>query len=305
MDHINHLDTNYKAEVIASVLIESGLEPDKVILYRNRGDKRLIYKDIDKIQYISSDSDRLDSLYIYTNRESIYDTLPEGLFHRVSFNRKQTTKDTILQDIKEQREKEKHLRRFFQPFEMVLDSMLVETQLQEQKFDKIHLHENLSRVIREHWDIFQYLSTRQSLLFLKLIPILPESSANLQLMANVISVMLDCPVQIEEYRKSQLTVEDSEELQLRHWKLGVNSVLGTQLQSGNRDLLITIGPIRLEQMRLFEFGKTNHQILQELIRMIIPFDRNTQIKYITIQEETAFHLSDDNHTAYLGINTCL
>lgn len=301
----NHLDTNYKAESIASALVALGLEPNKVMIFRHKGDKRLIYKDIDKLQHLSDDTDRLDSLYIYTNRESIYDTLPEGLFHRISFNRKQTTKDTILQDIKEQREKEKQIRRFFQPFEMVLDSMLIETQSQERKFDKIHLYDNLSQVIREHWNIFQFLSTRQSLLFLKLIPILPESSTNFQLMANIMSVMLDSPVKVQEYHKTQLTIKDTKEVQLKQWKLGVNSVLGTLLQSGTRDLLITIGTITLEQMRLFEYGETNYRILEELIQMIVPFDRNTQVKYLIIQEETSFHLSDKNHTAYLGINTCL
>jgi hypothetical protein len=231
--------------------------------------------------------------------------LPEGLFHHTSVSAGARTTEDIIREIKEQRGKENTIRKYFQPFEMVLDSILVEAQACEQKYDKVFHYDNLTNVIKEHWNILKYLSTGQALLFIKAIPIIAEASGNWDLTASIMAVILGCPVTIREGGKSSLKMGTEDCIKLGNWKLGINSVLGDTVEYAGPDLIINIGPVNLEQIRLFESGRNNDLILNELIDMLIPFNRNTAINYQTIASETKFRLSGEGHTAYLGINTTL
>jgi len=302
---INTIETNFRAEVIASGLIENGFEADKILIVRDKGNKKDVSKDVDKLEYQYSGFNMMEYLYIYTNRESIYDSLPEGLFHQPSGLKNPRSKEDIIYEIKHQRDNEKLVRKFFQPFEMVFDRILVEAQSYEQKYDKAHFYTNLTDILKEYWDILKHLSTGQALLFIKIIPIIAEVSRDLDLTAKVMSVILNCPVEIEEGEKSRIGLFQKEKVKLGDWKLGVNSILDDEVAYPNLDLVINVGPLNLSQMRLFESNRKNDLILKELISLMIPFDRNTNIRYQTIKSETKFRLSDKGHTAYLGINTTL
>ncbi|MDU1906447.1 MAG: type VI secretion system baseplate subunit TssG [Dysgonomonas sp.] len=302
---INTLDTNFRAEVIASGMIENGLDPDKLLIVRHKGNKKEVSKDVDKTEYQYSYFDMMEYLYIYTNRESIYDSLPEGLFHLTSSSGKQRTKEDIINEIRVQRDKEKLIRKFFHPFEIAIDKILIEAQAYEQKYDKAHFYSNLTDIVKEYWDILKYLNTGQALLFIKVVSIIDKIPGNLDLTANAMSVILNCPVSISEGEKSKLYLDNKDRVKLKNWKLGINSVLGNSVKYGAPDLVINIGPVSLSQMKLFEVNQTNELILNELINLMIPFNRNTVIKYETVKSDSRFRLSGKDHTAYLGINTRL
>ncbi|MDR1501092.1 MAG: type VI secretion system baseplate subunit TssG [Prevotella sp.] len=302
---INTIGTNFRAEVVACGLVQTGMDADKLLIVRHRGDKKEVSKDIDKLKYRHSGFDMMEYLYIYTNRHSIYDSLPEGLFHQTSGYGKAKSKEDIIHEIKQQRGKEQSIRNFFQPFEMVIDKILVDAQAYEQKYDKIHFYRNLTDILKEYWDILQYLATGQALMFIKIIPILENTSRNLNLIATIMSVILDCPVSICQGEKSRIGLEASDRVKLGEWKLSINSVLGNSTEYAQPNLVIHIGPVSFEQMRLFESGCNNNLILQELINLMIPFNRNTVVKYQVNKSETKFRLSGEGHTAYLGINTTL
>lgn len=304
--NINAIDTDFRAEVIVAGMIDNGLDVDDALILRRKGDKRGVSKDVDRIQRQHPELDSImEYLYVYANRKSIYDALPEGLFHQPTGSKRQRTKEDIIHDIKKQRGEENQARKFFQPFEMILDRVLVETQLYEQKYDKAHLHRNLTGILKEQWGILNHLSTEQALLFIKAIPMLAEVVHDLELTAQIMSIILDCPVRIQEAHKSKVALNGTSGMKLGQWKLGINSVLGKDATYDNPDLAIYIGPVGLDQMRLFESNKKNDLILKELISQMILFDRNVIIKYETIHSETLFQLSGGGHTAYLGVNTAL
>lgn len=302
---INNIETNFKSEVIAAALTENGLDREKMVLIRQQGNKKGVSKDIDRLRYQAPDHDIMERLYIYTNRESIYDSLPEGIFHQISTTRYANSKEEIIREIREQRNKKDTIQKFFQPFEMILDDLLIDVQSYEQKYNKIHFYKNLTRVIDEHWDILQHLSTGQALQFIKAIPILPEASRNMELTADIISMILDSPVNIKENTISDLKLEFGKCEKLSNWQLGINSVLGNTVQYHTPSLLILIGPVSLERMKLFESNQKNDLILKELINLLIPFNRNVISKVQITKSESKFRLSGGGHTTYLGINTTL
>lgn len=302
---LNTLETDFKGEAIAAGQIASGRERDKVLLVRRQGDKRNVYKDIDKLETEYSGYDLLEYLYIYTNRNSIYDTLPEGIIHQTESKNKQRNREDIISDIKNQRQEEFYARRFFQPFEMAVDNILIHAQEYEQQFDKAFFYDNLRTIFESHWDILHYMSLRQALLYIRIIPVIPEVSSSLELMSKVMNIILECPVTIKEGRKSIHELDPADRVPLGKWKLGINSVLGNKAESDDFDLDITIGPISYEKMRLFKTDDNSSKVLIKLADKLIPFERYYNIGYKIIKSDTAFRLSDKTHTAYLGINTTL
>ena len=125
---INTIDTNFRAEVIASEMINSGIDIDKLLVVRHKGNKKEVSKDIDKLDYQYSYFDMIEYLYLYTNRESINDSLPEGLFHQASNSVKQKSKEDISHEIRSEINKEKHIRKIFQPFELAIDRIKIGAQ---------------------------------------------------------------------------------------------------------------------------------------------------------------------------------
>lgn len=305
LTEINSVDTDYRAEVVASGLIEAGYDTDKVMLVRQKGDKRAVSKDVDRIDTFYSNYDMLEYLYIYTHRASIYKSLPENLFHRPFTSNRQKTKEDVIHEIRTQREEEKYVRKFFQPFEMALDKILVQANAYERRYDKVHFYSDLTGVLNDYWEVLQYMSTGQALLFIKSIPLFSKVARDLDLMAEVISVVLDCPITIEEAGQSSLELESQDRVKLKDWKLDVNSVLGKSTIYENPDIVIHIGPVGVNEMTLFGHGKKNDLVLKGMVDLLVPFDRHVTFKYQTLRSEAGFRLSGKNHTAYLGINTTL
>lgn len=302
---VNTLETDFRAEVVAAGLIATGNEADKTIIIRQRGDRRYVSKDIGRIESDYSVYDMMEYLYIYTNRFGIYDSLPEGIFHQPHHVKKQKTKEDIIREIRSHRDEEFFARRYFQPFEMVFDKLLVDAQQYEQKFDKAYFHSNLIEIFEDQWDILKHLSLGQALLFIRIIPVIAEVSQSKSLSEKVMSIVLGFEVTIREGKRSWEKLETQDRVKLRQWKLGNNSILGNAVQSDDLDLIVTVGPLSPQEMKLFESGKTNDLILKQLIDIVLPFDRNKQIKYRISKEESKFRLSGKTHKAYLGINTTL
>ena len=60
--------------------------------------------------------DLTDYLYLHVNRRSIYDALPEGIFHKNLHQSGKVSKEQVLDEIRIHREEEFFARAFFQAF---------------------------------------------------------------------------------------------------------------------------------------------------------------------------------------------
>ena len=302
---INTVDTDYRAEVVVAGLVENGYDADKLLIIRQKGDKRYVSKDINRAENEYSTQDLMEYLYIYTNRQGIYDTIPEGIFHQPLNTAKKKTQEDVLLEIRKHRDEEFFARRYFQPFEMVLDQILVDAQLFEGKFNKKNFHDDLKKIFTRYWSILKLLTLKQAVLFLKIIPVIHRVSTDLDVMGILVGAILEAPIKVEIGKKSKLTARATEDVQLGKWYLGITSILGDQFEDGYRNICITVGPVTPEQMKLFEVNFKNDLILKALLHMMIPSDCQIDIKYKTIQEHAKFSLSGGTHKAYLGINTIL
>ena len=71
----------YKAELLSANLIESGINPEKIILTRRDVETKNSYHDINDISLKYSYSDPENPyIKIRTGKDGIYDSIAEGLF---------------------------------------------------------------------------------------------------------------------------------------------------------------------------------------------------------------------------------
>jgi hypothetical protein len=301
---INRLNTDFRAEVVAAGLIESGQDADKVLIVREKGDKRHISKDIVKVKNEFSQEDLMEYLYIHTNRSSIYDGIPENIFHQPFSTAQKKSKEAVIEEMRRHRDEEFFARRYFRPFEMVADQLLIDAQLYERKFDKKNFHSNLRDTLYAYWTILKRLTLKQAVFFIKIIPLLPRIVTDFELTGKLIGVILDVSVKVESYKVSIVETSPSKAGK-SNWQLGVNSVVGSTLQDGYEDLLITVGPACPKTVKSFSKGCNNQLILAKLLDMMLPANMQKTVKYKTRDELTKFRLSDGTHTAWLGINTRL
>lgn len=93
-------DTDFKAEVVASGLKEAGYDAERTLISRKGDIRRGFSKDIHDIHSEYSHYDLTDYLYLYVNRRSLYDALPEGIFHKNLYQSEKISKEQVLDEIR-------------------------------------------------------------------------------------------------------------------------------------------------------------------------------------------------------------
>lgn len=302
---INKLDTDFRAEAVAAGLIESGLSASKILIVRKKGNKRLVSKDIAEIKNDFSRQDLMEYLYIHTNRNSIYDTIPENIFHQPFSTAQKKSQEDVINEIRRHRQEEFYARQYFQPFEMAIDQLLIDAQLYEREFDKRNFHSNLKDIFSGYWSVLRLMTLKQAVFFIKIIPIMHHVTTDFHLAGKLMGIILEAPVEIKLGELSEIKIEAHPLRKAQRWRLGVNSVVGNSFKDGYRDINITIGPMLPEKVKSFSVGFNNRLILDQLLSMMLPANSQKVIKYKTAEDHAGFRLGDGKHKAYLGINTRL
>lgn len=301
----NTLETDFKAEVVASGLKERGYDPERTLIIRQGDSRRGFSKDIDCIHTEYSQYDLTDYLHLYVNRKSIYDELPEGIFHRNIYYKDKHSKSEVLDEIRIHREEEYFVRRFFKPFEIVIDQMLVNFQHKERRFDKMNVHEDYIRIFSETWSVLNLLPLKQAVMFIKMLPFLETITNSLDKISQIMSILLDVPVNVKRGNKSHTVVDEELIPGLGECMLGETMILGNSFDDGYFRILVEIGPISAKRVEFFIEGSRGQNILKILNGMLLPADKEIEIRYIIEQDDAIFRLSDEENVSYLGINTYL
>ena len=230
--------------------------------------RRGFSKDIQEIRSEYSHYDLTDYLYLHVNRRSIYDALPEGIFHKNLHQSGKVSKEQVLDEIRIHREEEFFARRFFKPFEISLDHLLV--------------------------------------MLVRLLPYLEQITASLAKTGECMSILTGVPVRLKRGDKCVTEAPPGLVPRLGRCLLGDTMVAGNRFADGTYRLLLEIGPLSARKMETFFPGAANNRILNALMELFLPSDKEIQVRYIIQQEDARFRLgTPDGQCAYLGISTYL
>ena len=269
--------------------------------------RRGFSKDIQEIRSEYSHYDLTDYLYLHVNRRSIYDALPEGIFHKNLHQSGKVSKEQVLDEIRIHREEEFFARRFFKPFEISLDHLLVAFQNKERRIDEMNVHADFVSIFSGQWPVLKLLPLHLAVMLVHLLPYLEQITASLAKTGECMSILTGgaCP---PEERRQMRDRGASPVLSPRLGRclLGDTMVAGNRFADGTYRLLLEIGPLSARKMETFFPGAANNRILNALMELFLPSDKEVQVRYIIQQEDARFRLgTPDGQCAYLGISTYL
>ncbi|MDR1222166.1 MAG: hypothetical protein LBL07_04720 [Tannerella sp.] len=299
----NSLATDFKAEVIVANLVEQGFDSSKIILIRDSAARRGFAKDVEDISLHFSAGDLADYLYIRTNRESIYDILPEGIFHQPVNKRLNKDKEDILDEMKIHRREEFFARKFFQLFEIETDRFLSDIYLHELRYDKKLTHSSFIGLFSHYWPVLKLLESEQAVFFIHTIPIINRIRTSRPDVEEALSLILGVPVHLKNIKLARKETIGSIESRLDDHRIGIDFILGNTFDDGLYDMKITIGPISALKMQFFLKNALGDQILERLCQLFLPSNVFTVKEYILMPEDSHFILSDNEKSTYMGINT--
>ena len=193
----NQPDTDFKAEVVASGLKEGGYDAERTLISRRGDMRRGFSKDIQEIRSEYSHYDLTDYLYLHVNRRSIYDALPEGIFHKNLHQSGKVSKEQVLDEIRIHREEEFFARRFFKPFEISLDHLLVAFQNKERRIDEMNVHADFVSIFSGQWPVLKLLPLHLAVMLVHLLPYLEQITASLAKTGECMSILTGVPVRPE------------------------------------------------------------------------------------------------------------
>lgn len=252
---------------------------DHKLLFANGGFKRAFRKDIETIHHSDQNSFNIEREIIELNRNGLYDSFPELLFHKS----KKPKQFRSVKDLKEEHqfndEIEANTRRFFWP----LDHYLVKMKCH------IYAHEtgknpddrkSASRSLQQFWGIPPFFKKQQIAALCKIMPYAKEISMNIGWMEQTFKLILEIDVSIKKILKSvSYPVKNSGQIMGNSF-LGNDTCIGSTLIVSKYFITITIGPIDKETADKFAQGKAGNKALNFLIETFIPVDFNVDQQLI-------------------------
>ena len=299
---LNQLTYDVRAEVVAADLIEQGIDPDRLVYRAVSLFKRRFSKDVSSFR-LSETPAGDQELHLEVNRDSLYDTIPQGLFHQPKSKAAIKKKSDMVANVKTVRAEEDSARLFFQPMENELFHMRTAIERAERKvfFDLEHSETN--ELLINFWNLGNYRRYTTLPLLVKLMPSMYRLSGHLEYIHICYELLLRVPVSVvirNEY--------NSLETSLNGWQLGRDSlsfetICSDTVLSELPTYEITLGPMSSQLISDYLPGGHMLPYLNLLNSYFLAAGYETKVKIITHQKDKAFDLSGS--PMHLGINTVL
>lgn len=284
MQPLINLETDFKAEVIAALLVADEPDVGRIILERLGNNPRPYSKDIHHIYEHVSANNLSEHTVFQTHRQSIYEALPESLFHPPTLGEITMTEAQAVEEIKLQRRREHDARIFFRPFEQEASYVEISALLIELMYEQKGRFNNLFYLFDQAWPIINRLPDETALCFIYILPILHDVRGNRKWIEQCLSFLLNRLISIDRiYEVKEIRTSDN--FSLNGCRLGINSCLGGKgYYDGVPEWNIHIGPVGKERICSVLPQSEFFEVLDLLAACLIPdfvFARYT----VTTQKE--------------------
>jgi hypothetical protein len=291
-----------KLEFILGELMESGLDPDEVVINALGIFRRRYGKDIAAGEIREYRTNKRQYLNIDINRNGIYDQLPKGLFHQPQNRNNNVSPAQAIEEYKLQNQIEKDSRLFFLPFEQELYRLLLLLESEERKsiFDIQNVFR--SQVFIDFWNIPGLFNERQTCNLLYLIPLSSNIVGNFRLTKLCLESILNDRFEIIESKPSIHTVSETGFAELNSVNLGVNFTIGENFHEVSSGLDVYIHPTKAEDIISYLEGGEKLKILQFMFDYFLPFDCDVTTHIVSDEK---FEFREESSYSRLGINTMI
>jgi type VI secretion system protein ImpH len=291
-----------KLEFVLGELMESGLDPDDIIInslgiFRRRYGKDIVAGGLreyrtSKRQYVNID----------VNRDGIYDLLPMGLFHQPQNRVNNVSPTQAIEEYKLQKQIEKDSRLFFLPFEQELYRLLLLLETEERKsiFDIQNVFR--SQVFIDFWNIPDIFNERQTCNLLYILPLAGSIVGNYRLTKLCLEGILNDRIEICESMPLNHSVTETGNGELNYIYLGIDFVIGENYREVSFGLDVYIHPTGAKDIISYLEGGEKLKMLRFMFDYFLPFDCDVTTHIVA---EEMFELREESSFSRLGINTAI
>jgi hypothetical protein len=306
-DSINELTYDIKAEIVIADLLENGLRQTDCIVYPDGLFRRRFKKDVSHAELIELNNGQ-EVLGIHITRESIYDSLPEAIFHG-PIEEGLINGHEMAKASKSQRIEEKGSRAFFLPFENEIFFQKVQLELSERKI--LHkFSENLfNDIFPEFWNLDKSLPKDLVSKLMLFLHYSHKFTGNFQLTAKALEAILDEPVSVKLINSSAAGeyADNHDRLPasvLGTTTLGKDMITGDQSEDRISILEFAIGPLKNTRIEEYLENGPISRFIDLFFSYFIPLDMIPSKKVQGYADEQVFTLGEKG-VSMLGYNTCL
>lgn len=298
----NKIETDFRVEAVVANLLKYYDGATDYFIQRIGSNDRPYAKDIKCIHTNNYGLDE-QTVIIETYRESIYDYLPEGLFHPPSLGNFNHNVDSIVREIRRQKEIEENARIFFQPFEIEIFKTEVLALLKETELDVVDDSGTLLKILEDVWPLITKVDkhTAQTLVFI--LPFLHKVRGKKNCIERFLSAFLNMPVSIDFVPNIIEHSDDADATTLGKTRLGISFIPNRKHYDGERNWQINIGPIHYTDIEKFVPGNPFRNLLNQIYDYLLPVSVNFFENFITVKSPESFCLSSEKDTSRLGFAT--
>lgn len=267
-----------KAEVIAAEILNKGVSFDEMTISLLGSFRKSYRSDVGEFNVYLNDNTNKSEFDIFINRDSIYDRLPEGLFHQSRGNTNTSSISEIIGEHRRYKEEERQARRFFQPFEQEIFKFatLIEQREQELAFDM--LDGDLRNELSNFWNITKELPKSMATLLLRIMPWVYSIKGNLDLTCQALGVMLGKRVSAIQTYLSQ-EQKGGTISSLSQASLGVDTLTGLSVMDTSINWIFTIHDLSKKEVALYPENNVYGKFLKQFEEIFIPLSVDAIFDY--------------------------
>lgn len=300
----NSLHTDFKVEVVALNLLRFYQEIDHLFLKRLGGNHRSFHKDIKAIS-VDLFNAETDIVTIESYRESIYDYLPNGVFHSPTLGGFKKNTDSIIEEIRHQRKIEESARKLFEPFENEIFYLQLSILMQENQYDISDNTTLLVEVLDTLFPLLEKIDAKTARIFVFLLPFFHATKGNKKWFERCLSAFLKIPVHIVFLPNKVDDIQEvSEYLVLSQMYLGQSLVLSGSHWDGERNWGIYYGAIPYQDLEHYMPCATLRKLLITLYDYCLPVGVKVEEFFVVEPQGISFTLQNTQmNTNRLGYST--
>lgn len=299
----NTLQTDFKVEAVAANLLKYYDENSNIFIKRIGINDRPYLKDLKKVFFSNYGLDE-ETIIMETYRESLYDYLPEALFHPPTLGNYNKGVENVVLEIRKQKEVEENARNLFQPFELEIFQTEITALLKESEYSIADKSNILVKTLSELWPLISELDRDTAKIFFYILPFLNELRGDTRKIEALLAAFLKLNVTIEFIPNVVESFDDKEDmLVLGKTKLGISFITNGRHMDGERNWKINIGPIKEEDIYKFVPTHPFRKLLHKIYEYIFPLSVNIFEEFITEKNTASFRLNENENTGRLNYST--
>jgi len=251
--------------------------------------KKSYRNDIERIE--TEEYSTKTNFNIFINRNSIYDLLPEGLFHQTLGSKRVTSVGDAVIEHKRFKQEEKDARKFFAPIEQMLFRFRIYTELAETEALFDIQNGKLNNTFFKFWNIDQNLPAPEANRMLQLMPYCNFIKGNPDTTNIALSYILNKEVTISTVGRLNRT-SLAQPRAVQDTRLGIDTVLGSDVEEVLLYWIFTIGNLAKKDIADYAVSNKMSKLLSRFTEIFIPLEIDVEFE-LSGQPQGAEEMGED------------